>query len=147
MEHMDNKGVYWEWYWGFSQDELELHSPKKKFTDFDKMKDHSAKHSAEYKWIGSGYWSNYVRLDKNETIEKPKMFERWVEVPHLDYSFVFTKSLTLEPTSTSASLHIYEEQYLIDGSVYRFLWLIDCEDKENTYPDIEKQEFYTANLK
>ena len=63
---MANKKVYWEWYWGFNDNKPNVHSKKKKFTDFDEMKDHSSKHSAEYKWVGDGYWSDYDRIDPNE---------------------------------------------------------------------------------
>jgi hypothetical protein len=136
-----DKPIYWEWYWGFSQDNLDLHSPKKKFTDFDKMKEYSSKHSYKHRWIGSGYWSDYDRIDPKET--KPVTFERWVELENDAYADIHQKAQELSPDSTSASLHIYEEQYSIDGSLYRFLWAIDCEDKENTFPNIEKHEYYT----
>lgn len=55
------KETYWLWYWGVIQSDLTIHSPKKKFTDFDKMKEYSAKHSLKYKWIGNDYWSNYIK--------------------------------------------------------------------------------------
>jgi hypothetical protein len=56
--------TYWLWYWGVNQNDVSVHSPKKKFTDFDKMKTYSAKHSCKHKWIGKGYWSNYEKLEK-----------------------------------------------------------------------------------
>ena len=54
--------THWLWYWGFNQEDETIHSEKKKFTDFDKMKNHSSKHSFEHKWI-KGYWSNYEKVE------------------------------------------------------------------------------------
>jgi len=62
---MKKKKPYWLWYWGVHQKDLKKHSPKKKFTDFDKMKEYSAKHSAEYQWVGRGYWSDYDKIEPN----------------------------------------------------------------------------------
>lgn len=62
---MKDKTKYWLWYWGFSQDDLTIHSPKKKFFDFDKMKDYSANHSAKHQWI-SGYWSDYDQSENDD---------------------------------------------------------------------------------
>lgn len=53
---------YWLWYWG--QTDVSRHSPKKKFTDFNKMKGYSARHSAKHKWIGRSYWSQYDKIEK-----------------------------------------------------------------------------------
>ena len=33
-----------------------------------------------------------------------------------------------EPISTSSSLHIYEERFLIDGRTYRLLYAIDSKE-------------------
>lgn len=55
--------IYWLWWWGINQKRLKIHSPKKKFTDFDKMKEYSAKHSFQHQWIGPGYWSNYEKIE------------------------------------------------------------------------------------
>lgn len=48
---------------GVNQNNLDVHSPKKKFTDFDKMKTHSANHSDKHRWIGEDYWSDYEKID------------------------------------------------------------------------------------
>ena len=58
--------TYWLWYWGVNQDNKNEHSEKKKFTDFDKMKSYSSKHSYEHRWIGKNYWSNYEQYKKEE---------------------------------------------------------------------------------
>ena len=58
--------TYWLWYWGVNQDNKNEHSEKKKFTDFDKMKSYSSKHSYEHRWIGKNYWSNYEQYRKEE---------------------------------------------------------------------------------
>lgn len=57
------KQTYWLWYWGIDQNDLNKHSPKKKFTDFGKMKTYSAKHDFKHQWIGEGYWSNYDKIE------------------------------------------------------------------------------------
>ena len=59
---------YWLWYWGINQKDEATHSKKKKFTDFNRMKNYSAKHSKNHQWIGRDYWSNY---DKVEVKYKP----------------------------------------------------------------------------
>lgn len=56
--------TYWIWYWGINQNDLTIHSKPKKFTDFNKMKIYSGKHSSKHKWIGIGYWSNYEKVEK-----------------------------------------------------------------------------------
>ena len=43
---------YWLWYWGINQKDEAIHSNKKKFTDFNRMKNYSAKHSKKHQWIG-----------------------------------------------------------------------------------------------
>ena len=58
--------TYWLWYWGVNQDNKNEHSEKKKFTDFDKMKTYSSKHSYEHRWIGKNYWSNYEQYRKED---------------------------------------------------------------------------------
>ena len=58
---------YWLWYWGINQKDEAIHSKKKKFTDFNKMKNYSAKHSKKHQWIGRDYWSNYDK--NNATLE------------------------------------------------------------------------------
>ena len=58
--------TYWLWYWGVNQDNENEHSEKKKFTDFDKMKSYSSKHSYEHRWIGKNYWSNYEQYRKED---------------------------------------------------------------------------------
>jgi hypothetical protein len=60
---MKDKKPYWLWWWGISQEKLDIHSPNKKFTDFNKMKTYSANHSKKHKWIGDGYWSNYEKVN------------------------------------------------------------------------------------
>jgi len=55
---------YWLWWWGVEQDNTDKHSPKKKFTDFNKMKDYSAKHSYNHQFLKPGYWSNYEKIEK-----------------------------------------------------------------------------------
>lgn len=54
--------THWLWYWGFNQKDLSVHSEKKKFTDFNKMKNYSSKHSFEHQWV-KGYWSNYEKVE------------------------------------------------------------------------------------
>ena len=51
--------VYWEWYWGTDLNDLNEHSEKIKFTDFDKMKDFSAKHAYSCKHLKPNYWACY----------------------------------------------------------------------------------------
>ena len=46
---------YWLWYWGINQKDEAIHSKKKKFTDFNRMKNYSAKHSKNHQWIGRDY--------------------------------------------------------------------------------------------
>lgn len=58
--------TYWLWYWGVNQDNKNEHSEKKKFTDFNKMKTYSSKHSYEHRWIGKNYWSNYEQYRKED---------------------------------------------------------------------------------
>ena len=60
---MKKEKTYWLWFWGVNQNNTNIHSKKKKFTDFDKMKTYSAKHSYKHKWIGKDYWSNYEKID------------------------------------------------------------------------------------
>jgi hypothetical protein len=62
------KKEYWLWYWGISQTDTTIHSKKKRFTDFNKMKVYSSKHSKKHQWIGNNYWSNYDKIEK--TIKK-----------------------------------------------------------------------------
>lgn len=85
---------------------------------------------------------NNDKLSKPKMLGEPVLHERWVEVENDAYADIHQKAQGLTPTSTNASLHVYEEQYLIDGCYYRFLWAIDVEDKENTFPNIDRQEFY-----
>lgn len=63
---MKNKkpAPYWLWYWGHDQNDVTRHSPKIKFTDFDKMKTFSAKHGAEHSWMKPNYWSNYEKIEE-----------------------------------------------------------------------------------
>ncbi len=58
---MENN-VHWLWYWGIDQNDLTIHSPKRKFKSFNRMKTYSSKHSFTHKWIGAGYWSTYDRV-------------------------------------------------------------------------------------
>jgi hypothetical protein len=51
--------AYWEWYWGTDQNDLTKHSEKIKFTDFDRMKNFSAKHSYSCEHLKPNYWSSY----------------------------------------------------------------------------------------
>jgi hypothetical protein len=53
---------YWLWWWGENQEDLKIHSKKKKFTDFEKMKVYSSRHSKNHQWIGQKYWSNYEKI-------------------------------------------------------------------------------------
>ena len=56
------KKKYWLWYWGVNQNDTSIHSKKKKFKNFDKMKTYSSKHSEKHQWIGVDYWSNYEKI-------------------------------------------------------------------------------------
>lgn len=139
---INKKILNWYWYWGFNQDELQIHSPKLKFTDFDKMKEHSATHSSDYKWIGSGYWSSYDTVDtgKNTMQESiPPTVCGWVEIKYVttEYNRILALSKTTLPIDTSSSLHIFEERYLIEGHTYRFLYPMAHEDEEDVLPTIE----------
>ncbi len=60
---MKKKKTYWLWCWGHNSNRTHLHSPEKKFTDFEKMKEYSAKHSYEHKWVGDTYWSDYEKIN------------------------------------------------------------------------------------
>jgi hypothetical protein len=60
---MKKEKAYWLWFWGVNQNDTNIHSKKKKFTDYDKMKTYSAKHSHKFKWIGKDYWSDYEKID------------------------------------------------------------------------------------
>ena len=55
----------WYWFWGKNQKNLNKHSLLKSFTDFNKMKTHSAKHSKKYKEKYNDYWSNYIKVEIN----------------------------------------------------------------------------------
>lgn len=57
------KKNYWLWWWGVDQNDTTKHSPKKKFTDFDKMKEYSSSHSYKHRWVGNSYWSNYEKIE------------------------------------------------------------------------------------
>lgn len=52
----------WLWWWGVDQNDTSKHSPKIKYSSFETMKLKSAKHSADYQWVGEGYWSNYEKV-------------------------------------------------------------------------------------
>lgn len=56
------KKPYWEWFWGKDQHNVHAHSKPKRFSDFDKMKIYSARHSAKYKSKHPSYWSSYNRI-------------------------------------------------------------------------------------
>jgi hypothetical protein len=60
---MKKQKTHWLWWWGINHKRPNIHSRKKKFTDFDKMKEYSSKHSYNHKWIGPGYWSNYEKIE------------------------------------------------------------------------------------
>ncbi len=53
------KKKYWLWYWGVNQNDTSIHSKKKKFKNFDKMKTYSLKKnnntdSGEFCWHRDG---------------------------------------------------------------------------------------------
>jgi len=54
-----NLPSYWEWYWGTDLNDLTKHSEKIKFTDFNEMKNFSAKHSYSCEHLKPNYWSSY----------------------------------------------------------------------------------------
>jgi hypothetical protein len=134
--------VTWVWYWGIDQDNLTKRSADHVFTDFDKMKEHSAKHSFEHQWIGDGYWSNYDKVETpyDEVAEARRrlgslgLLDIWTELTGDEYDKVLNFCDPLHPSSSSSGTHVHEEIYHIGGDKYRFLYAIG----ERQHPRIEK---------
>lgn len=75
----------WYWYWGFDQSNIQIHSEKLVFTEFNKMKEYSTQHSYEHKWIGNGYWSNYDKVEISiDELEEAKKRLKKILHNHVD---------------------------------------------------------------
>jgi hypothetical protein len=65
-------------------------------------------------------------MSKKSFIEEwDEKYGKWETIEdETEYNTIIGLTKELEPSSTSGSLHIHQENYLIDGKTYRLLYAI-----------------------
>ena len=90
---------------------------------------------AAYRWIDTLPVENKEEPSQ-AMLEFLDKFQPWYTVSESEATKVSLRRMTMEPFLTSNSLHIQEEQYEIDGEIYRFIWSISGDSDDMT---IEKK--------
>ena len=60
-----------------------------------------------------------------------KWFENWEDVDESMVDIILDEAKKMEPIYTSNSLHLYEEQYNIDGETYKLIYAIGDDSEPN----------------
>ena len=92
---------------------------------------------AAYRWIKT--LPSEIKEEPSQAIlEFLETFQLWYAVSETEAVRVSLRRMTMEPIHTSNSLHLQEEQYEIDGEIYRFIWTISGDSDDITIEKTKK---------